>query len=56
MYWVAKDPPIYVWKNDQWYNERNGLVYDADLKRQVWVNGENLIPFPKKVKVLDPCE
>jgi len=57
MQWVSKEPPIYVWGGDTWYNERDKCVYTADLKRQIWHHFKSdedsspqIIPFPKKNK------
>jgi hypothetical protein len=51
--WVSKDPPIYVWYNDIWFNERDGREYVACIDRQAWVCGDTIIPFTKKARFMD---
>lgn len=57
MRWVSKEPPIYVWGGDFWYNEKEKLDYTADLGRQFWHHecqdgSFKVVPFPKKTKVM----
>jgi hypothetical protein len=57
MRWISKEPPIYVWAGDIWYNERDKLEYKADLGRQIWHHFDDdlsvlVVPFPKKTKVM----
>lgn len=53
MTWIAKDPPIYVWPGDKWYNERNGKTYSVDCERFVWLCDEEIpIVFPKKARIM----
>jgi hypothetical protein len=51
MKWISKDPPLYVWEGDIWYNERNKKCYDVNIKENAWVNLDEKIPFPKKTKI-----
>jgi hypothetical protein len=53
MRWIAKDQPIYVWRSDSWFNERDGLVYTPDMEKQAWVNGDKSFPFTKKTMKMD---
>ncbi len=51
--WVSKDAPIYVWKDDIWFNERNKKEYTVDLENQCWIcEGELPVFFTKKTKFL----
>lgn len=59
MQWVSKEPPIYVWLGDTWYNEKENLVYVSDLGRGFWHHFENaedhnpkIIPFTKKTRIM----
>lgn len=59
MEWGSKEPPLYVWEGDTWYNERDKLTYKADLGKLIWhhyaFEGDQFpktIPFPPKTKVL----
>mgnify|MGYP001262304282 CR=1 FL=1 len=55
MKWISKDPPIYVWKDDLWYNEKDKLVYSANITKQAWI-ADTAIPFPKKTRVMTTKE
>ena len=49
MIWIAKQPPIYVWQDDQWYNESNRCTYKPDFWLGAWIHDtEQPIGFPKK--------
>jgi hypothetical protein len=53
MKWISKIPPIYVWQGDFWYNENNGLTYEAIGNFNAWIcldNEQPNIPFPPKTK------
>lgn len=56
MLWISKEPPIYVWRGDTWFNEKDKRVYTADLTKQVWycdIDGIcQVFPFTKKTKVM----
>ncbi len=52
MLWISSKPPHYVWCDDLWRNENNGIVYTADIENLKWVAvGEDNIPFPPKTKI-----
>lgn len=60
MRWISKEPPLYVWRGDSWYNEKDNLVYTADLTRGFWHHFESdddqnpkIIPFPKKTRIFE---
>jgi hypothetical protein len=57
MHWISRDPPIYVWAGDTWFNEKDRCIYTADLTRQIWIREDEevdcqVIPFTKKTKVM----
>lgn len=57
MQWISKEPPLYVWGGDTWFNEKDRRVYTADLTRQIWHHFDEdgscqVIPFTKKTKVM----
>jgi len=54
MKWISKDPPIYVWPRDTWYNERDGFEYYADIDKAIWEHPlrPEAIPFTKKTRIL----
>jgi hypothetical protein len=54
MRWISKEPPIYVWQGDTWFNERDGKEYYADISTRVWRQEEQtfvFIDFPKKTQI-----
>lgn len=51
MEWISSVPPKYVWRGDRWYNEKNRRLYFADVDKLIWVDGEDVIPFPPKTQV-----
>lgn len=55
MRWISKEPPLYAWDQDTWYNERDKCVYTCDLAKNCWCqidDSSKVIPFPKKTKVM----
>lgn len=58
MLWKAKESskPIYVWKDDQWYNESDKRIYYADIDKRLWYNDDRIIDFDKKTKVIHAVE
>jgi hypothetical protein len=56
MKWIAseKNPPIYVWWGDEWYNETDKRVYYANKSKMAWVSSidEKMFHFTKKTKLL----
>lgn len=52
MQWISKEQPIYVWKDDTWYNERNAKIYSVDIENQYWFNDEDKVFFTKKTKIM----
>lgn len=52
MIWYSKTPPLYVWERDRWYNERNNLTYDCDIKKGIWFLENDTITFPPKTKIM----
>jgi hypothetical protein len=51
MKWIDKNPPLYVWPGDEWYNERDKMIYTCDIEKREWVNADKRIDFLKKTKV-----
>lgn len=52
MHWIDKNPPIYVWLNDTWLNERDQKIYTA--KSVGWVDPHgHVIPYPKRTVFRD---
>ena len=52
MKWISKDAPLYIREGDEWFNERDGVCYQCDIKQRIWwQTGRSFIPFPKKTKV-----
>jgi hypothetical protein len=32
MIWISNnDPPIYIWKGDKWYNQKNRRIYRVNI-------------------------
>lgn len=65
MEWLSNnDPPLYVWADDYWYNQKTKLLYKANVTYRVWLcenldiikeiflYSETIIEFPKKTKVM----
>lgn len=50
--WISKDPPIYIWWGDVWFNERDKREYMPCKERQAWVCGDDVMPFTKKTKIM----
>jgi hypothetical protein len=52
MIWVSKEPPVKVCEGDLWYNEKDKLLYTADVEKSLWHEKEfdKKIPFTKKNK------
>jgi hypothetical protein len=54
MKWISKYPPLYVRSEDEWFNEKNNVLYQCDVKERVWwQTGCESIPFPPKTKVFE---
>lgn len=53
MRWVSNgDSPIYIWKDDEWYNQKDKTTYKPEFNRREWTaNEKQSIPFSKKVKL-----
>ena len=56
--WQAKEPPLYVWEGDIWYNEKDRKMYKANTKKMLWELAEysidsEKIPFPKKTRIMN---
>lgn len=48
------DPPIYIWKDDEWYNQKDKTIYIVDLKNQRWISDcGSQFPFTKKTRLMD---
>jgi hypothetical protein len=56
MKWYDKNPPLYVWDGDEWYNERDELTYQADIRWRLWQCEDKIINFPPKTKVMTKNE
>jgi hypothetical protein len=56
MKWISNgDPPLYVWKNDWWYNQKDKQEYQAMIKLRQWISFEpivKMIDFPKKTRIM----
>lgn len=54
MKWISKEPPIYVFKDDCWFNERTNETLWPCLRLQAWVTnlGEPLYFFTKKTRIM----
>ncbi len=62
MKWISNnDPPLYVWYDDLWYDQKTKILYKADLELLEWTPTDDKIPrhlkelmikFPKKTKIL----
>ena len=50
------DPPLYVYPNDIWYNQKNHVRYKADVDKRIWISlvDAEIIEFPKKTRVMNP--
>ncbi len=50
MIWISSQKclPLYVWENDQWLNESDGIIYKANLLKRIWEGCGREIPFPPK--------
>jgi hypothetical protein len=48
----SRRPPLYVWPNLIWYNEREKKEYVADIESLQWVSGDKTIAFPSKTEIL----
>lgn len=53
MLWIGKHPPIYVWEEDRWHNERNGQVYWPSYDSECWIHNLDRVPFQKKTVKMD---
>jgi len=55
MKWIAnkRNSPIYIWKDDCWYNEDDKLIYYPNFTTNMWESMENKIPFRKKVYIFE---
>jgi len=54
MKWISKKPPLYVWEDDEWFNEIDGICYQCDIKQRIWwQTGRTSISFPPKTKVFN---
>lgn len=54
MLWISNnDPPLYVWKGDLWYNQKDKITYYADVIERVWIFEDlTKIDFPKRTKIM----
>lgn len=55
MRWISNgDPPLYVWEDDQWYDQKTKTTYLAVLESRRWMNAFyfSVIDFPKKTRVM----
>lgn len=53
MKWISRnDPPIYIWKRDLWYNQKDKLTYHCDLEKKEWHNDKYSFPFTKKTRIM----
>jgi len=54
MKWISKDPPIYVFLDDCWWNERTGETFWPCVRQQAWVNylGEPIYQWTKKTRLM----
>lgn len=62
MKWISNgDPPIYVWKSDTWYNQKDKTLWRANITNQCWdyvqqtedvIDFYLFIEFPKRTKVM----
>ncbi len=53
MEWISKTPPIYVYGEDTWRNEKDNKTYKPDLANNRWVTDDGEIFFPNKTKVMN---
>ncbi len=56
MLWVSNsDPPLYVWEDDEWYNQKDKITYKAYPEERNWGNAFLLvfIEFPKKTRIMN---
>lgn len=52
MKWISKYPPLYIRKEDEWFNEKDNVCYQCDLVKRIWwQTGRDCIAFPPKTKV-----
>lgn len=60
MIWISNnDPPLYVWQYDEWFNQKDNLLYHSDLYNMQWScsdpNDWNKpsyrIKFPNKTRI-----
>ena len=53
MKWISNnDPPKYVWPGDLWYNQKDKMLYEANIERRQWEGGRKTIHFPKKTIIM----
>lgn len=54
MKWISKDPPIYVFLDDCWLNERTNEILWPCMRLQAYVIslGERLYFFTKKTRIM----
>lgn len=53
MKWIAshRSPPIYIWHDDEWYNETDKKTYIPNFNSMCWECGGVKFPFTKKVYI-----
>lgn len=51
MKWISKEPPLYVWPDDTWFNEKGNLYY-ADCVNFYWESrhGKKIV-MPEKTMI-----
>lgn len=54
MKWISKDPPIYVFLDDCWWNERTDETFWPCVRLQAWVTtlGEPIYQWTKKTRIM----
>ena len=54
MRWISNgDPPLYVWPGDTWYNQKDKMIYKANINERSWISTVGHIDFPKKTRIME---